>query len=82
MKNVIFKDVDQSIIDNEFLIEQEHDGMENDASSEPMNDLDFNSPQPELNAVTALDDFDSLYGGDDANPSDGFGHPSDLIEDY
>ena len=21
--------------------------------------------------------FDDLYGGDDANPSDGFGHPSD-----
>ncbi len=23
--------------------------------------------------------FDDLYGGDDANPSDGFGHPSDNI---
>ena len=26
-------------------------------------------------------DFDDLYGSDDANPSEGFGHPSDLVGD-
>jgi len=36
----LFEDVDQKLIDQEF------DGMANDGSSEPMTDLDFESPQP------------------------------------
>lgn len=47
-----YEDVSQELIDNEF------DGMANDGSSEPMNDLDFESPQPELNAADFLSDFD------------------------
>lgn len=46
MENVMFEDVAQDLIDNEFLIEQEFDGMESDGSSEPMADLDFSSEQP------------------------------------
>tara|TARA_B110000977_G_scaffold131879_1_gene167933 strand:+ start:2681 stop:2830 length:150 start_codon:yes stop_codon:yes gene_type:complete len=41
---ITYEDVDQKLIDQEF------DGMENDGSSEPMDDLDFNSPQPENNS--------------------------------
>jgi hypothetical protein len=37
-----YEDVSQELIDTEF------DGMANDGSSEPMTDLDFESPQPEL----------------------------------
>lgn len=45
----MFEDVAQEIIDNEFLIEQEFDGMTNDGSSEPMSDLDFSSAQSHWN---------------------------------
>ena len=48
---ITYQDVDQKLIDQEF------DGMENDGSSEPMDDLDFNSSQPELNAADFLSDF-------------------------
>jgi len=48
---ITYQDVDQKLIDQEF------DGMENDGSSEPMDDLDFNSTQPELNAADFLSDF-------------------------
>ena len=40
MENVMFEDVAQE------LIEQEFNGMANDGSSEPMSDLDFSSEQP------------------------------------
>lgn len=46
MENVMFEDVAQDLIDNEFAIEQEFYGMESDGSSEPMTDLDFSSEQP------------------------------------
>ena len=46
MENVMFEDVAQNLIDNEFVIEQEFDGMANDGSSQPMSDLDFSSEQP------------------------------------
>ena len=46
MENVMFEDVALDLIDNEFPIEQEFDGMANDGSSEPMADLDFSSEQP------------------------------------
>ena len=46
MENVIFEDVAQDIIDNEFLIEQEFDGMEVDGFSEPLVDWDYESKQP------------------------------------
>ena len=46
MENVMFEDVAQELIDNEFTIEQEFDGMESYGSSEPMADLDFSSEQP------------------------------------
>lgn len=47
-----YEDVSQELIDNEF-----NDGMANDGSSEPMTDLDYESPQPELNASDFLSDF-------------------------
>jgi hypothetical protein len=46
-----YEDVNQELIDQEF------DGMDNDGSSEPMEDLDYSSPQPELNAADFLSDF-------------------------
>lgn len=47
MENVIFEDVAQEIIDNEFLIEQEYDGMEAPQGfSKPITDLDYESEQP------------------------------------
>lgn len=41
--DVWFEDISQELIDNEFVIEQEHDGMECNGSSEPMTDWDFQS---------------------------------------
>ena len=45
-----YEDVSQELIDNELVSETEYDGMANDGSSEPMTDLDFESPQPEINS--------------------------------
>tara|TARA_B110000259_G_scaffold164981_1_gene191464 strand:+ start:1890 stop:2033 length:144 start_codon:yes stop_codon:yes gene_type:complete len=46
MENVLkFEDVDQSIIDNEFTIEQEFDGMKCEEYSMPITDLDFTTSQ-------------------------------------